>query len=178
MDSALHELNEHYREALAEYLEDNREETLHQAYELGRRAMISQVSLLDLGLIHHKALAGVLKHKSVPNLSETIKAASTFFMESLALYEMTLSGFREASDRIDKLRMLLLDGTPKNAVSLTARELNILRLLSLGLNTSAIAEKLVLQPVTVSNHISRILTKLGVHSRVEAIAAANRAGLL
>jgi DNA-binding response OmpR family regulator len=60
---------------------------------------------------------------------------------------------------------------------LTGRELQILALLAGGLSQSAIAAELVISPKTVATHIQRILVKLGVHSRAEAVAAAHREGL-
>ena len=57
---------------------------------------------------------------------------------------------------------------------LTNREREVLRLLTEGLDGSAIAERLVLSPATVRNHIQHILSRLGVHSRTEAVALALR----
>ncbi len=57
---------------------------------------------------------------------------------------------------------------------LTPRERDVLELLTEGLDGAAIAERLYLSPATVRNHIQHILTKLGVHSRVEAVALALR----
>jgi len=51
---------------------------------------------------------------------------------------------------------------------LTAREVEVLRLLASGLTDLLIAEKLVLSPRTVHAHISSIYTKLGVTSRSAA----------
>lgn len=65
-----------------------------------------------------------------------------------------------------------VDGT------LTRRELEILRLLATGVNTKAAAERLHVSPATVRNHIQNILGKLGVHSRLEAVAYANSHRLL
>ena len=61
---------------------------------------------------------------------------------------------------------------------LTVREREVLELLALGRNTNAIAAELFISPKTVSTHLQRILAKLGVHSRAEAVAVAYREGLL
>jgi DNA-binding NarL/FixJ family response regulator len=58
--------------------------------------------------------------------------------------------------------------------TLTTREWEIVDLLSEGATTEAIAERLVLSPSTVYTHVYRLLRKLGVHSRFEAVAAAQR----
>ena len=68
--------------------------------------------------------------------------------------------------------------TTRAARDLTAREHEILRLLSAGVSQKEIAERLVITPKTVATHIQRILGKLGVHSRTEAVAFAYRSGLL
>jgi len=57
---------------------------------------------------------------------------------------------------------------------LTARERNVLECLADGLDRSAIAEKLFLSTNTVRTHIQNVLTKLGVHSSLEAVALALR----
>jgi DNA-binding NarL/FixJ family response regulator len=62
--------------------------------------------------------------------------------------------------------------------SLTAREIEILRLLADGLNQGAIAERLTISSKTVAVHIEHVLTKLNVHSRAQAVAAAYRESLL
>ena len=57
---------------------------------------------------------------------------------------------------------------------LTPREREVLQLLTEGLDGAAIANRLYLSQATVRNHIQHILAKLGVHSRVEAVALALR----
>ena len=64
------------------------------------------------------------------------------------------------------------------AAGLTLREKQILALLASGHGTRAIANELVISPKTVATHVQRILTKLGVHSRSEAVAFAYREGLV
>lgn len=61
---------------------------------------------------------------------------------------------------------------------LTEREMQVLHLLSKGADTDAIAAQLLIGASTVRNHIQRILNKLGVHSRLEAVAYARDHHLL
>jgi PAS domain S-box-containing protein len=56
---------------------------------------------------------------------------------------------------------------------LTPRQTEVLHLLEQGLSTAQIARKLNLSVETVRNHISHLLRALGVHSRLEAVAAAH-----
>jgi DNA-binding NarL/FixJ family response regulator len=60
---------------------------------------------------------------------------------------------------------------------LTGRENEILRLLADGRTQEDIASDLFISPKTVGTHIQRILSKLGVHSRTEAVAIAYRYGV-
>jgi PAS domain S-box-containing protein len=61
---------------------------------------------------------------------------------------------------------------------LTAREREVLIFLAEGLSTRSIAQRLVISPNTVRNHIQHILQKLHVHSRAEAVAGAIRHGFI
>jgi pimeloyl-ACP methyl ester carboxylesterase/DNA-binding CsgD family transcriptional regulator len=61
---------------------------------------------------------------------------------------------------------------------LSARELEVLRLVAAGLSDGEIAERLVLSPHTVHRHVANIRTKLGLPSRGAAVAHAARSGLL
>ena len=60
---------------------------------------------------------------------------------------------------------------------LTARELDVLRLIEEGLSNKEIAAELSIELPTVKNHVHRILEKLHVHRRSEAAARARRHGL-
>ena len=59
---------------------------------------------------------------------------------------------------------------------LTAREVEVLSLLTEGLTNKAIGERLYVSPRTVSTHVSNLLAKLGVGNRGEAAAAYHRLG--
>ena len=61
---------------------------------------------------------------------------------------------------------------------LTKRQIEILHLLAQGKSTDQIAAELVLTRETVRNHIRHAFARLGVHTRVQAVIAASRAGLI
>ena len=67
---------------------------------------------------------------------------------------------------------------PEDLLALSARETEILRLVALGRDNTEIARELYLSPSTVKNHVSSILEKLGVDSRVQAAVRAARAGIV
>jgi DNA-binding NarL/FixJ family response regulator len=72
-----------------------------------------------------------------------------------------------------------LVGVPaeRGLAGLTPRELEVLRLLVEGRSNRQIAEELFISGKTASVHVTNILAKLGVHSRLEAAATARRLGL-
>jgi DNA-binding CsgD family transcriptional regulator len=61
---------------------------------------------------------------------------------------------------------------------LTARQLQVLRLLAEGKSTAEIARAFTISPTTVRNHVAALLTALGVHSRLQAVLKAKQSGLL
>lgn len=63
-----------------------------------------------------------------------------------------------------------MENQPVPRGPLSQREFQVLSLLARGYSTDSVARNLGVQKVTVQNHIQRILSKLGVHSRTEAIA--------
>jgi DNA-binding NarL/FixJ family response regulator len=63
-------------------------------------------------------------------------------------------------------------------LALTERELAVLELVAVGMTNREIGEQLLMANKTASVHVSRILTKLGVSSRVEAATAAQRLGIV
>jgi len=97
---------------------------------------------------------------------------------------MTVHLFRDVTATRNLLQLVRdrLDAAPGSANGdgaspLTRREVEILRLMAAGASTKGIVERLHLSPATVRNHAQNIFTKLDVHSRLEAVAWANRNGL-
>jgi two-component system NarL family response regulator len=61
---------------------------------------------------------------------------------------------------------------------LTARELDVLRLIARGMRNKEIASKLGISDMTAQGHVKNILMKLGLHDRTEAVAVAVRRGIV
>ena len=65
-----------------------------------------------------------------------------------------------------------------SSAGLTQREREVLQLLAEGRLPVEIADELVISQKTVASHVQRVLAKLGVHSRAQAVAVAYRDGLV
>jgi DNA-binding NarL/FixJ family response regulator len=68
--------------------------------------------------------------------------------------------------------------TQANPSQLTAREMDVLRLLAEGLSNSEVAGRLFLSEKTVGHHVSGVLRKLGQPTRSRAVATAIRQGIV
>ncbi|MEO8828816.1 response regulator transcription factor [Lapillicoccus sp.] len=76
------------------------------------------------------------------------------------------------------VRAAPLAGTPARVAVLTSRELEVLRLIARGLSNTEIAGTLVIEENTVKTHVRRVLAKLELRDRVQAVVFAYETGLV
>jgi PAS domain S-box-containing protein len=79
---------------------------------------------------------------------------------------------------LSESRPAVADAPSTQSLSLTSREMQILRLLAEGTSTKGIADSLFISVTTTRNHVQNILRKLEVHSKLEAVSLALRTHLL
>jgi Phosphoserine phosphatase RsbU, N-terminal domain len=112
-----------YAPAFLQFLSEGSERGRRAAYELGRRAIGEQLSVLDLARIHHGVLLEVLRtHRNPQELEHIAQAASEFLVEALAVFEMTQRGFTELlstarADHDDARQAQAGDETPQDRQS-------------------------------------------------------------
>lgn len=100
--------DEQYRATLLEYAAGGGEQLLGQAYELGRRALTEQKSLVELASLHHRAVFDlVCGAESEKQREQVLQASSEFLAECLSPYEMAHRGFQDAVQALRQLNETL-----------------------------------------------------------------------
>jgi len=131
-------------------------------------------------------------HQSERYLVEAVEAGASGFLTKTQAMEDLLGAVKAASRGESVIDPALLTGVLREVAKdreirrdaevllgqLTDREGEILNLLAEGLRNEDIAKRLVISPQTVQTHVRNMLSKLRVHSRLEAVAFAVRHGWL
>lgn len=104
MSEARRRLEKRYAAILRKFLSRQHEALLEQAYELGRMAIAGGLGVLDMVRCHQQSLQALPPPADGERKeSRTLKAAETFFLESLSPFEATHRGFRETNVKLQQL---------------------------------------------------------------------------
>jgi DNA-binding NarL/FixJ family response regulator len=119
------------------------------------------------------AVGYLLKDVSSEKLVEAIRAANKgeYFLLPSITAKVVSEFSRISKPLIKKADLELID-------PLSPREVEILRIVASGASNKEIAEKLFISEGTVKNHLSSILSKLGVRDRMQAILKAKELGII
>ena len=98
MNASFEEFRATYAAAFRSYVDDGTEINLRTAYELGREAVVRELSVLDLTFVHHDALLDALREAATEEVEHVTRAAAAFVLESLSAFEMVRRGFNEARE--------------------------------------------------------------------------------
>src|SRR5437016_6012573 len=101
-------IEDEYRTSLREYVAGGGEPALGRAYELGRRALTEQKSLVEMASLHHQAvLSLVCGTESEKRREKLLRSSGEFFAECLSPYEMAHRGFQDAVKALRQLNETL-----------------------------------------------------------------------
>jgi DNA-binding NarL/FixJ family response regulator len=78
---------------------------------------------------------------------------------------------------IERFTQVHREAPPEGLTSLTGRELEVFRLITRGLSNAEIGHELYISDTTVKTHVTRLLQKLGLRDRAQAIVLAYRTGI-
>ena len=123
------------------------------------------------GAIAEGAVGYITKHQAIREVVEAVRKASEGepVIPSFMIPRI-LSHFHQ-QQQLDQQSQALRE-------KLSGREIEILQQLARGADNKAIGEVLIISPHTVRTHIQNILTKMGVHSKLEATTMALKVGLI
>ena len=129
----------------------------------------SEDALLDA--IDAGAIAYLTKSATADEIIEAVRKASVGeVLIPVGLFAKAIARQRRVGNEKQAREKLLAEFTP--------RELDVLRLLADGHDTQALARLLGIAPHTVEWHVTHVIEKLRVHSKLQAVIAAARLGLI
>jgi DNA-binding NarL/FixJ family response regulator len=140
----------------------------------------------DVAIVFHSA------EDSEGALLDAIDAGATAYLTKAATADQIIGAVRRASagevmipvalfaKALARQRTVLHDkhAREKLAATFTPRELDILRLLAEGHDTANLSSRLGIAPHTVEWHVRHVIEKLNVHSKLQAVIAGVRLGLI
>jgi len=129
----------------------------------------SEAALLDA--VDAGATAYLTKAATADQIVEAVRRASRG--EVLIPVELFARAIRRQRDAVNLQRE-----REKRRAEFTSRELDVLHLLSEGLDTGEMSQRLGIASHTVEWHVRHIIEKLGVHSKLQAVIKAARHGLI
>jgi signal transduction histidine kinase len=104
----LENFEEDYRSGLGRYAAEGGEAALGQAYELGRRALAEQVSVVELASLHHRAAIDLVRGaENEKDKVELLRVSAEFLAECVSPYEMAHRGFQDAVKALRQLNETL-----------------------------------------------------------------------
>ena len=129
----------------------------------------SEAALLDA--VDAGATAYLTKAATAAQIVEAVRRASRG--EVLIPVELFARAIRRQRDAVNLQRE-----RDKRRAEFTSRELDVLHLLSEGLDTGEMSQRLCIASHTVEWHVRHVIEKLGVHSKLQAVIKAARHGLI
>jgi DNA-binding NarL/FixJ family response regulator len=147
-----------------------------QIVRKAERPRVIMLTTFDLDEYVYDALAAgasgfLLKDVTAERLFDAVRVVAAG--EALLAPAVT----RRLIDEFARLRPRPATGASR-LDSLTPRETEVLRLVAQGLSNPEIAARLVVSDETVKTHVSRVLSKLGLRDRTQAVVAAYESGLV
>src|SRR5882672_5060761 len=104
----LENFEEEYHSALQAYATEGGELALGRAYELGRRALAEQLSVVELASLHHQAVIDLMRAaENEQRREELLRASAEFLGECVSPYEMAHRGFQDAVKALRQLNETL-----------------------------------------------------------------------
>ncbi len=110
MGAAVKAASEEYETALRAFLVDRQARSLDDAYEIGRKAVDTGLTLVDMAAIHQRVLSQVLRDmEPFEPSAQIVERAAAFATESFAVFEAVYRGYEEANEALTRLTATLED---------------------------------------------------------------------
>ena len=141
-----------YRSCLQEYAASRGEPALGRAYELGRRALTEQKSLVEMASLHHQTVLALVRDvENEKQREELVRASGEFLAECLSPYEMAHRGFQDAVKALRQLNETLEEEIKRIAYAVHDEAGQLLVAVHL-----ALAELALELPESQQTHVTRI----------------------